>query len=242
VPYYGGRNPLLEETRPTAPVTDAERARVRANLGRAFATVRRLRGLEPVTIAELAERFGTRPTSFTKRQVTAFARKVADVGGPAYTDTMTAGEGLLALAESLVMRRGGGTVPDSILRRPVLGPLAVPTQAGAGRALAWEDAVPLAQDVLRYAASTGHLPAVVEGWEIGLGPATVALAEAYLSAGKTVPPPVAVREALPWPAVAEGIPSTLASIPGWPCHDPAMDVSRIVRYCQLMSWTIVPAA
>jgi hypothetical protein len=242
VPYYGGRNPLVEEIRPPAPVTDDERARVRVNLARAFVALRKLKSLQPVTIADLVDRFGSRPAFFTRREVTALARKVVDVGGPAYTDTMTAGEGLLALAGSLVLRRGRGRLPEHVLRRPVLGPLTVPTGAGAGRTLAWEDAVTLARLLLAFASSTGHLPAVVEGWEIGLGPATVAFAEAYLAAGKTSPPPVTVREGAPWPAVAEDMPSTLASIPGWPCHDPAMDVSRIVRYCQLMSWTIVPAS
>ena len=78
-------------------------------------------------------------------------------------------------------------------------------------------------------------------WGLGLGSALVLIAEAYLD-GRSAPRSHQPRSAAPWPAVAEGMAGPIDQMPHWPCHDPEMDVSRILRFCRLMSWTLAPAS
>lgn len=241
VSYYHGKNALWEDVRPPKPLSDSEREVVRRNVVRMFEALARIPGLTATTVTELRERFGRQASEFTSADLRDLATRVVEGGAPAYTEVMSAGEGVLALATALVERRGAGRAPETVLRMPVLGPLSIPRENPQADRLDWHEVVDLGQIVLEHSRRTGHLPAqlVSRGGEVGLGSAMVALAEAYLA-----PEPgtsVALRPSPPWPPVAEGMPRELGYIPQWVCHDPAMDVSRIVYWSQLMSWTIKPA-
>jgi len=242
-PYYGGVNAIHERLRGPEPLTDAERRTVHKNLGRLFAMMAGLKGFRFTTVSELRDRFRRRRSEFPLSALRRFALLVSDTGAPQYLPDMTAGEGLLALAEALVLRRGTGAVPQALLRRPVLGPLSVPREKPQGRKLAWDQVVDLGQTILAHAERTGHLPpsVVAAGGEVGLGSALVALADAFLTSRKAMSVDVRLRPTPPWPAVAEDMTHLSKTIPGWPCHDLGMDCSRIVLYSQLMSWTLCPA-
>ncbi len=242
-PYYGGINAIHERLRGPAPLSDAERRTVHKNLKRLFAMMAGLRGFRFTTVSQLRDRFLGRRSEYARADLRRFASLVVETGAPQYVPDMTAAEGLLALADALVLRRGTGASPESVLRRSAMGPLSVPREKPQGRSLTWDQVVDLGQMISRCAERTGHLPAsvVVAGGEVGLGTALIALAEGCLQAGKAAPAGVTLRKAPPWPAVAEDMTHLTKTIPGWPCHDPGMDCSRILLYSQLMSWTICPA-
>lgn len=240
VSYYGGRNALHEHLRGPRPLPGQEVERVREHLGLLFRRMASLRGYEVVTVADLVERYADRPAEVSVRDLRAFATRVLDVGGPAYTPRLSAAEGLLGLAEGLVAARGRGRRPESQPLRSALGPLTAPRDEPTSGPLDRTQVVDLAREVLRATQATGHLPHEVPGAGVGLSSALLLFAEAYLSA-RSAPPQSVPRSAPPWPEVAEGMAGPIGDMPHWPCHDPAMEVSRILRYCRLMSWTLVPA-
>jgi hypothetical protein len=243
VSFYGGVNALHEDLRGPEPMSEPERAIVRRNLGRMLRTLGSLDGFEVTRVSELTRLYRRRPSSFSSSTLRAFAEQALAAGGPVYMPGLTAGEGLLALASALVELRGQGLVPVDVLRMPVLGPLSIPRADPQPTRLTWDEVVDLGSRTLAHARQGGHLPAslIVRGGEVGLGTIVLALAEAYLGAGYGLPAEIALRTAPPWPAAAEGLSKFIDQIPGWPCHDPEMDVSRTLLLSRLMAWTICPA-
>ncbi len=241
VSYYGGRNALHEDLRGPRRLPPEEVATVKEHLALLFHRMARLKGFEVVTVADLVERYGDRPTEVQARDLKAFATKVLDEGGPVYTRALSAGEGLLALAEALVSERGRGRRPAAVALRSPLGPLWEPPERSSDGPLDRSRVIDLALTLRRATEATGHLPHEAPGTAIGLGSALVLIAEAYLD-GRSAPRSHQPRSAAPWPAVAEGMAGPIDQMPHWPCHDPEMDVSRILRFCRLMSWTLTPAS
>jgi hypothetical protein len=202
-----------------------------------------MRGVEIVTVEDLVSRFGERPPAIEDSAVRELARSVVETGAPTYSKAASAGEGLLAVAESLVLLRGRGGLPREVPRRSVLGPLSVPPGLATLATLEWDAVVDIATELLAHARTTGHLPAAVaRGVELGLGSVMVGLARASVDAAGGSFRPVTFGDAPPWPSVAETFGEQVEAIPGWACHSPEMDVSRIAHYSRLMSWTLRPVA
>ncbi len=243
VSFYGGENALFEDIRGPMPLTEAERRVVHRNLDRMLRTLAGLEGFRVTTVSELVRRFSQRPASFSRETLAAFARRAVEEGAPVYATGLTAGEGLLGLAQSLVELRGQGRMPAETLRTPVLGPLSIPRSEPQPARLTWDEVVDLGARALAHARRSGHLPAslAAHGGEVGLGSILLALAEAYLGGSYGTPAEIALRPAAPWPAVAETMERWTSQVPKWPCHSPAMDMSRVLQYSRLMSWTICPA-
>jgi hypothetical protein len=241
VSFYAGRNALHEDLRPPRPMPEEDRARAKAHIELLFQRMSRLTGFEVVTVADLTKRYGQRPNSIATSRLRQFATNVLDAGAPVYVEGLSAAEGLLGLAEALVWERGRGGKLRAVPLRSVLGPLEVPPERPPLNAMDRGAVVDLARDLLRVTESTGHLPSSLPGTGIGLGSALLLLAEAF-TARRSAPSAMVPRETLPWPAVAEAMAEPIGKMPGWPCHDPDMDVSRILRYCRLMSWTLAPAS
>lgn len=239
VPYYDGRNALHEDLRPPAPYSETERATVRRNIGRMFEALVALEGFETTTVTGLVRGYGVRPATFDLELLGQWAQRVLDEGGPCYLPGLSAADGLLSLAELLVARRGRGWTDPSVPRHRVLGPLSTPAERPTTSSLTLDEVTDMAASALRSARATGHLPAsvLVRGGEVGLGSVALAVAEAWLAPRESV----TLRAAPPWPAVAEGMDTFISRIPGWPCHSDAMDVSRLLHWSRLMSWTICPA-
>ncbi len=243
---YDGRNCLWEALRAPRQLSKERFPIVERNVNRVFDFLASAERYSHVTLRTLADRFSRQRCCFSGEELSFFAEKAIEGNEPCYTDVMSAGEGILALSDALIARRGSGKLPEAILRRETMGPLCIPRVEPQPRYLTVDQVVDLGRRVMEVSRTTGHLPAVLltSGGEIGLGSVLLALSELYYFAKKEsrlASVTFSARTSPPWPAVAEAMLSGIRSMPRWKVFSDRMDVSRIALFSRLMAWTLKPA-
>jgi hypothetical protein len=244
--HFYGRNCLWESLRPPRQIPHEKFSTVERNVKRTFDFIANAEGYTKVTLETLAERFNGQKFYFNSDELLNFAERVLEEKAPCYTDVMSAGEGILALSDALVWQRGAGKLPGRILRRETMGPTSIPREEPQPSNLTGDQITDLGRRILDAARTTGHLPAAVitSGGEIGLGSALLALSELYCLSKKRsgrIHTTIAAKRSSPWPLIAETMTAEIKSMPKWVVFSSDMDVSRIILFSRLMSWTLKPA-
>jgi len=241
--YAGGENVPPERwrvpaLRPRECLTEAQR-----NFRRIVQYLRSLPGLEMCTVGELAQKFSFQKDRVSRETLREISQRILEEGTVVFDAYFSAGELLLALAESVLIGAKTGELPAEVLRRSVLGPMEEPIEAPRVQVLDRAGVERGCREVLRAYEETGHLPANVltpEG-EVGLGSWVRLLAETYLAACRGVPARVSVTAFPPYPTMADRAAAVAAKYRNWIVHRPDLDFSKIVLFTRLQTWTVKPA-
>ena len=231
--------------------TEEEMRRAKENYRKLVRYIREHSDLEVKTVAEVRELY-VQKSHIDREELLEVARRAVSEGEVLPGGYFSAGEVLLAWAESVRSFASEGELPESLGRRDVLGPVSDPlrtpelplTRYGLG----WGEVVYVAEAILEHVRSTGHLPAWVvlgEGRRIGLGSAYEAMAKVYLQLDEGRSPDwIPLEKFAPkYPTVAERMDGEVrASLYGGVRYiKPDINLDKISRHIRLQCWTLKPA-
>ncbi len=235
VPPERWRAPAL---RPLECLTEA-----RQNFRRIVRYLRDLPGLEMTMVGALAQQFSFQKDEVSSEVLRTISQRILEEGTVVWDAYFSAGELLLALAESVSIWAKTGALPEAVPRMSVLGPIEEPIEAPQVRVLERGEIERGCEEVLRVHRETGHLPANVrtsEG-EVGLGSWVRVLAQVYLAARGGLPVRVSVTAFPPYPSMADETAEVAARYRNWDIHRPDLDFSKILLFTRLQTWTVKPA-
>ncbi|MFH1008631.1 MAG: hypothetical protein V1800_14215 [Candidatus Latescibacterota bacterium] len=241
--YGGGRNVPAQDWRAPALRPMECLAEARQNFRRVVRYLRDLPGLEMTTVGALAERFSFQRERVSSEELRAVCQRIVDEGTVVFDDGFSAGELLLALAESVLSDAKTGALPEEVPRRSVLGPIEEPIETPQAHTLHRDEIVQGCAEVLRVSAESGHLPGnlVTSGAQVGLGSWYSLLATTYLACGEKIPNRVPVVAFPPYPTIADEVASEALLYRDWDIHGPDLDFSEILHHTRLQTWTVKPA-
>lgn len=231
--------------------TEEEMRRARDNYRKLVRYIREHPDLEVKTVAEVRELYAQK-SRIHRDELWDTARRAVSEGEVLPGSYFSAGEVLLAWAESVRTFVSEGKLPESLERRDISGPVSDPLRTPELPLtcywLGWEELLSVADVLIKHTRSTGHLPAWValeEGRRIGLGSAYEAMAKAYLrlAEGK-VPDRIPLEKFAPKypPAAAELDGEVRKSLYGGVRYiKPDINLDRITRHIRLQCWTLKPA-
>src|SRR5439155_11870637 len=203
-------------------------------------------GLEPATVREVARRYGEQAPTATRAELAALAARAIDQHQIPIGETLSAAETLLGLAESVSLCARTGSLPESTVRREVLGPIVAPPLAPEAPTLTVAQLGVLAEELLAAASSTGFLAAAltVDGRPLGLGSLFGAFAEAYSAMSRGDPEPAMGRPVTAWPrypAVAVPLGEHQRLCLEDPIVRPGLSTDASALHTRLQTWTLKPA-
>ena len=161
-------------------------------------------------------------------------------------DRISAGELILAFAESIVGSKKDGALPKKVPARwNILGPMEEPSRRPDCDWLSWGQVVELAQRLARFAKDNGYLPANLPVPDmpitarIGLGVLYMLLAEAVCAMATGKRGRLRARHIGPaYPDIAFEIDARARrGYLNWIIFDQYMPTERLLRYARLQSWT-----
>ncbi|MBI2941559.1 MAG: hypothetical protein HYY04_14085 [Chloroflexi bacterium] len=226
--------------------------RSRDEIGRALANfrqlVRALRGypdVVPITVAELARRYGHEPAWVRRSNLLEAAERAAQKREIVLGPPLSPAEAVVGWAQSLVQWQESGELPERLPHPTVLGPPAAPSACPAREALAPAEVITLGKALAREVNASGHLPAdlTVGGARLGLGSAYGALAQAYRDVARGQVRAATGLSAYPrYPALAAPLARLARSVEELPTVRPGLGTDRLALYTRLLTWTLKPAA
>jgi hypothetical protein len=227
--------------------------RSRAEIDRALANVRTLLrslratpGLTPVTVAEVARRYGRQAERVGRAELLDLATRALAERQIPIGATVSPAQALLAFAHALAAVARGGDLPDHVPCVEVLGPTAPPPLAPEAPRLARAHLADLAARLLAHVrASGGHLPAAlpIDGREVGLGALHGALAAAYqaVARGGSLGESLALEIWPRYPAPAPALGERARRCAEDPLVRPGLLTDTLALHAQLQTWSLKPA-
>ena len=187
-------------------------------------------------VAGIKELYINRPVCIARRHLEEFAQKVVGRRGPAYTDVLTAAEGLVLLARAILSPAEFYEVPT------VMGPLSS-CKCSDEKALPDEKAlIGLAEELICRVYGTGFLPSCCKlpGTDLGITPDSMVLrlSLAFLGSQAEAVGEIKMGET----TLMEGMnaPSN-KEFASWMPHGSQYGVQNIVEGMALQAWTFKPA-
>jgi hypothetical protein len=224
---------------------------VRANLDgfrRLVKWIKQDRRLNPITMAELVQRYGPQPAEISADELAGAAAEIVrnpSGGAILLHPRFSPAEIAVGLAEALLAHAEHGS-EFAVTRHEVLGPTRNPVVLPEPPSRTWEELLQDARFVTRHVAQTGHLPHGL-GEEpltrIGVNHLYDAFAQAYHALRTTGQPPASVplRRMPRYPDLAPKIAQRYLEIADHANVDPDLSIDAMYRHAKLQTWTLKPA-
>ncbi len=231
-----------------APRSRAEITRSLVNFRTLVRYLRDAAALEPITVSDMIRRYGRQAPTVSCEVVADMARKALHERQIPIGAGVSAAEGLLGFADSLCQFAQSGRLPESIVRRDVLGPIEAPPLAPEVSRLEANWLITLAGDLVATSIETGHLPAAlqVDGGAVGLGTLFGAFAEAYLATLRGNPltgGDVLTLGVWPrYPQIAFALGERQRLCAEDPLVRPGLATDAPALHTRLQTWTLKPAS
>jgi len=227
--------------------TDGQMELVMRNFRRLVQYIARHPQINVLSLPDAARKYGQIPECIDRLSLYAAAQRVCALGQIVIEERYSPAEVLMAFAEGLLLFARGGSMPDTLPRREVLGPLEdpviIPEPPGA---LAWDTLRDLAGSLQHTVAGTGHLPANLlgpSGGRVGLGSLYRALAEAVVVICQDGRPPesVQLRTFDRQPRVGSAIGRRYTEAAECRLVEPNVNINNLYRMGKLQCWTLAPS-
>jgi hypothetical protein len=251
--FARGRNTPEAEYKYAPRRTDAEYATALRNLRRMVAAVRGLPGVEIISTRRLNGLFAAEGGPVAWSALRPLAEAVLSGKGIAagYTiedagSAFSAAAALDLLARAIMRLAAGGTQPEHLLARSVLGPCELAPNLPKSFLMGRRAFVDLCRDLADRIGADGQLPAVLVLDRVPIGPGVLlkACAATYLAWESSHDG--ALVECAPAPGEPD-VAAALAQagiydrLPGWPPHTPDLRLDLLARHTRLQSWSLQPA-
>jgi peptidoglycan/xylan/chitin deacetylase (PgdA/CDA1 family) len=202
--------------------------------------------LQPLSIPDAVKKYGPVPASLTREDLQVISGKAAAENRIFIQGRFSPAEHLLGWSQALTAWKETGTLPGTVPRRTVLGPLEDPIMLAEPQGeLPPPQILELAAWMGPETVRTGYLPANVtlpKGGRIGLGHVYQALAATFLAASKGTPLlPVNLGLFERQPRAGMRIGAAFAALAESRVVKPNLDTSRLCRYAKLQAWTLAAA-
>lgn len=243
--YYYGANPGPEQWRTPElrPLESMETAR--KNFRRLVRYLRDRDDIELTTYRELADRFSDQRDSISREDLLNVAVRILDEKKVVIDDHYSPAEIFAALAESVVLFKRDGSLPEQLKIRRPYGPHEMPPGIPEIQLLNTGDVFLLAEEAIPVMEETNQLPPflVREGKRIGTGSLLGLFSTLYLRINdQELPDQMEVVPVEPYPSVNEDqIIREVASCKSWPVHREDLDMDHLVEMTRLQLWTLKPA-
>lgn len=200
--------------------------------------------INPLTVAEVAQKYGFQPSTITRDELHAAAQTICANDEILLHERFSPAELLVGLATALVRYATAGQVPADVPRADVLGPVRNPISFPEAQQYDWDQLVQRAAEVCDHVAQTGHLPAMLgeAGRRAGINHLYRAFAEGFLAVmGGQRLQTLRLRPMPRYPQLAEAIGLRYLSVAEAGLIDPDLNVDALYRHGKLQTWTLKPA-
>jgi hypothetical protein len=215
-----------------------------ANFRRLARWIRNDSRLNPLTISEVAQRYGFQPNSITYEELADAAVTILGSDVIPLHPKFSPAELVCGFAQVFVNYGDSRKIPSAVPRQNVLGPASTPIWYPEAQACTYEQLIAFARQLLVHVKATGQLPATLGGTlnRVGVNHLYRAMAQAFQAIrSNSVPSEIHFFSSPPWPELAVQIGRRYLQAEESGLVSPDLDMNTVYRDAKLQTWTLKPA-